>query len=81
LVDENLIKILRTHAAALMPSLDNVVTFFYQDLDQDPASHQILSILTLPERQQLHQTQMMHLRVLIDPDANGPKRQAAAVRA
>lgn len=79
--DENLIKILRTHATALMPSLDNVVTFFYQDLDQDPASHQILSILTLPERQQLHQTQMMHLRVLIDPDANAPKRQAAAVRA
>lgn len=78
---EHLSKILRAHFAALTPSIDNVVTSFYFGLDQDPGSHQILAILSENERHQLHQSQAVHLRLIIDPDAHVEKRQAAAEHA
>lgn len=78
---EHLGKILRAHSAELTPSIDNVVTSFYFGLDQDPGSHQVLAILSENERHQLHQSQAVHLRLIIDPDAHVEKRQAAAERA
>ncbi len=79
--NESQIKILRAHAAELAPSLDVAVGSFYHGLDQDPSSHQVLSILSLGERQQLHRSQAAHLQLLIDPDANEAERQVAAERA
>lgn len=78
---EHLIKILRTHSAEISPSIENVVSSFYFGLEQEPASHQVLAILSEKERHQLHQSQAAHLSLIIDPDANEAKRQAAAERA
>ncbi|MHB8920990.1 MAG: EAL domain-containing protein [Halothiobacillus sp.] len=81
MAEKRLAKILSNHATALAVSLDATVESFYHGLDQDPASHHILSILSVEERQQLHQSQVAHLRLLIDPTDDSARRQAMAERA